>query len=201
MERSTVAALYAPDSTVGRSREGGGVLDKLTALDSFLARVEHQAFGLARLALGNDDDALDAVQDAMLRLATRYAARPADEWRPLFFSILRRRITDMQRRRSVRARWHLPWQAAAPDLDPVATAPAGPAAEPLAQLTGDGLRRQLETVLQALPTRQQQAFMFRVLEGMDVAQTAKIMGCSTGSIKTHLSRAMQRIRSELQEYL
>lgn len=199
--RSATTALIAPPALAGHHREGGGTLIGTAALDGFLAGVERRAFGYARLALGNDDDALDVVQDAMLRLATHYAARPEAEWPPLFFSILRRRITDLQRRRSVRARWHWGRRSADAGADPVATAPAGPDAEPFAQLAGEDLHGRLEAVLQRLPPRQQQAFLFRILEGMDVAATAAVMGCSAGSIKTHLSRAMQRIRSELQEDL
>ena len=68
-----------------------------SALDAFLAGVERRAFRMAELALGHREDALDTVQDAMLRFVA-YRDRPAAEWTPLFWSILRRAITDRYRR-------------------------------------------------------------------------------------------------------
>ena len=74
------------------------------ALNQFLASVELKAFRIAQMALRHEDDALDAVQDAMLQLARAYASRPPEEWKPLFYRILENRIRDMQRRRTVRRR-------------------------------------------------------------------------------------------------
>ena len=72
------------------------------ALNDFLASVELKAFKIAVVALRHEDDALDAVQDAMLHLARAYAARPTEEWKPLFYRILENRIHDVQRRRMTR---------------------------------------------------------------------------------------------------
>ena len=52
------------------------------ALSQFLAGVEVRAFKIAQAALRHEDDALDAVQDAMLQLARAYSDRPAEEWKP-----------------------------------------------------------------------------------------------------------------------
>src|SRR5215470_1673420 len=75
------------------------------ALEQFLASVEKRAFKIAQLGLRNDDDALDAVQDAMMKLVQSYGSRAEDEWRPLFYRILANRIRDLQRRRTVRGRF------------------------------------------------------------------------------------------------
>ena len=169
------------------------------ALNSFLADVERRAFRIARVALRHDDDALDAVQDAMLQLARRYAGRPREEWRPLFYRILGNRIRDFQRRRAVRSRVlaFLPWIRDEEDAgDPVQLAP-DPAPGPVAQLEGAEAGGALQTAIGLLPARQREAFLLRSLEGMDTAETAAAMGCSEGSVKTHYSRALRRLRDQL----
>jgi len=174
------------------------------ALDRFLADVERKAFRIAQIALRHEQDALDAVQDAMLQLVKSYAARPADEWKPLFYRILENRIRDVQRRRTVRGRvmtW-LPTfvSEAGEETDPIAQAPDhGPG--PQALLQGEELMKALEAALAALPARQRQAFLLRNFEGLDVTGTAAAMGCSEGSVKTHYFRALQVLRAQLGEFL
>jgi RNA polymerase sigma-70 factor (ECF subfamily) len=173
------------------------------ALNQFLAGVELKAFKIAQAALRHEDDALDAVQDAMLQLARAYADRPTQEWKPLFYRILENRIRDMQRRRTVRGRviaW-LPFRGEEDEEepDPIAQAPS-PDPQPPRRLELDQAMAALEKALGELPRRQQQAFLLRTLEGLDVAQTAVAMGCSQGSVKTHYFRALQALRAQLGEF-
>jgi RNA polymerase sigma-70 factor (ECF subfamily) len=172
------------------------------ALNQFLAGVELKAFKIAQAALRHEDDALDAVQDAMLQLARAYADRPPEEWKPLFYRILENRIRDMQRRRTVRGRvmaW-LPMRGDEDDedYDPVAQAPSLEP-QPVRRLELDEAVGALEQALGRLPRRQQQAFLLRTLEGLDVGETARAMGCSEGSVKTHYFRAVQALRAQLGE--
>ena len=174
------------------------------ALNQFLASVELKAYRIAHAGLRHEDDALDAVQDAMLQLARSYADRPADEWKPLFYRILENRIRDMQRRRTVRGRvmaW-LPFNRDDEDdeaNDLIAQAPSNDPA-PALRVEMDEAMAALEGALQMLPHRQRQAFMLRSLEGMDVAETASAMGCSEGSVKTHYFRALQALRARLGDF-
>src|SRR6185437_10758259 len=171
-------------------------------IEAFLASVERRAWRVAEIALRDSDEALDAVQDTMLRLVRHYSAKPAEEWSPLFWGILRRRITDLQRRRTVRNRI-LVWTGRATNDDdeelPAWEAPdLGP--DPSRALASRQAHAAMSKAIRALPRRQQQAFMLRVLEGLDVADTAKAMGCSAGSVKTHLSRAMDALRTQLEDW-
>jgi RNA polymerase sigma-70 factor (ECF subfamily) len=175
--------------------------DGAHALELFLASVERKAFRIAQIALRHEADALDVVQDAMLQLSSRYASRPAAEWRPLFYRILENRIRDVQRRRSVRNRVMAltPWRGSGDEnevADPIAeAADSGPS--PGRQLESLEILETLERALAALPNRQRQAFLLRNFEGLDVAQTAQAMKCSQGSVKTHYFRAIQALRVKL----
>lgn len=173
------------------------------AMERFLADVEKRAYQHALLGLRHREDALDAVQDAMLQLCRRYADRPAAEWRPLFFRILVNKVQDQRRRRMVRGRWLAWWtQGNAEDdeapLDPLDTTP-DTRQEPLRQLVGEDALRSVAKAVEALPPRQQQAFMLRNVEGLDIAETALAMGCSEGSVKTHYFRAVQALRAAVGE--
>jgi RNA polymerase sigma-70 factor (ECF subfamily) len=174
------------------------------ALDQFLQSVERRAFKIAQLGLRNEDDALDAVQDSMMKLVQSYGSRGEDEWKPLFYRILANRIHDMQRRRTVRGRimaW-LPKREddSDEDIDPIAQAPSAEP-EPAKRLELDEAIGALESAIADLPPRQQQAFLLRNFEGLDVAGTASAMGCSEGSVKTHYFRALGSLRARLGDFI
>ncbi len=181
----------------------GVVLDQTRELEKFLADIERRAFRMAQVALRDPDDALDVVQDAMLKLARNYAAKPSAEWRPLFYRILENGIRDLQRRRAVRKRlmvW-LPGPKEDPDgeaADPLETVAASGPDAPERLMQAEAIDK-LERSLRELPARQREAFMLRNFEGLDVAATAAAMGCSEGSVKTHYSRAVHALRERLGE--
>jgi len=204
---SEFATLASPYSMLAASHGDVDLTDEAKtrsrALNQFLAGVELKAFKIAQMALRHEDDALDAVQDAMLQLARAYADRPAAEWKPLFYRILENRIRDMQRRRTVRGRviaW-LPFrdEEDEDEPDPISQAPS-PEPQPVRRLELDEAVGALQKALEELPRRQQQAFMLRTLEGLDVAGTAAAMGCSEGSVKTHYFRAVQALRAQLGDF-
>ena len=84
---------------------GNNTLNRQAAMNSFLQDVERRALRMAELSVGNREDALELVQEAMLGLVRHYADRPGNEWKPLFYRILRSRINDFHRRRAVRQRF------------------------------------------------------------------------------------------------
>lgn len=158
---------------------------------------------MAQLATGNDDEALDLVQEAMLKLVQRYADRDGSEWGPLFHCILQSRIRDWYRRTRVRNRWR-EWFGKEQDgegdtEDPIEMVP-DPLARPDEELRRKRAGATLEAAIRTLPLRQQQAFLLRAWEELDVAQTAAAMKCSEGSVKTHFFRAVRALRKQLGEH-
>lgn len=135
----------------------------------------------------------------MLRMARRYADRDEQALGMLFHSVLQSCIRDWYRRTRVRNRLRS-WLGGADDddPDPLDALPDAREPGPLERLSQKRSLDALERGLQALPLRQQQAFLLRVWEGLDVAQTAAAMGCSQGSVKTHLSRALNTLRGRLE---
>jgi len=199
---SACAGIFA----VSCSREqpkGAMTLQRERQLNQFLAGVERRALRFAEIAVRDRDEALDLVQDAMIKLARNYAEQPEDEWTPLFYRILQNGIRDWYRRQVVRNRvmvWFGRGAKEDNDYDPVAMAPdpAGRSPDELVQ-TGEAMQ-ELESAVGRLPARQREAFMLRTFEGLDVAGTAVAMGCSQGSVKTHYSRAVHTLRDALGEH-
>lgn len=185
----------------------GGVanLSVNAELDRFLASVERRAFLIARTALGDQDDALDSVQDAMLLLVKKYGHKSEDEWRLLFFKILHNRIRDVIRRRTVKNRFTgwLPSFASSRDAeqdDPFQHVADTESNNPALAVERQQSMAALTQAVEELPYRQQQAFMLRCWEGLSTLETASVMGCSEGSVKTHYSRALHSLREQLEEH-
>ena len=181
---------------------GTRALQREQQLNRFLAEVERRALRIAEIAVRDRDEALDLVQDAMIKLARRYAARDSAEWPPLFYRILQNGIRDWHRRRAVRNRVMVWFHRDSPEEEYalVAAAPDPAGRTPDEELANDEAMQSLERAVGELPTRQREAFMLRTFEGLDVAGTAVAMGCSEGSVKTHYSRAIHSLREVLGEH-
>jgi RNA polymerase sigma-70 factor (ECF subfamily) len=170
-------------------------------MNLFLREVEGRAYRMTVMQVRDADEALDIVQDAMIRLARRYSKRSSEEWPPLFFRILQNRTRDFFRRQAVKRRimGFFSGDADAQE-DQLANAP-GPASDnPLDALERGAAIEALQEALTQLPARQREAFMLRNFEGLDVKATAGAMGCSDGSVKTHYSRAVGRLREILGDH-
>ena len=182
---------------------GARTLQRERQLNRFLAEVERRALRIAEIAVRDRDEALDLVQDAMIKLARNYGEQPADEWTPLFYRILQNRIRDWHRRQAVRRRVMVFFgrgRHEEPGYDPVAAAPDPFGRAPDEELQNRQAMTELETAVGNLPARQREAFMLRTFEGLDVAGTAVAMGCSEGSVKTHYSRAVHTLREALGDH-
>jgi RNA polymerase sigma-70 factor (ECF subfamily) len=172
------------------------------ALGDFLASVERRALVIAEVGLRNPDDALDVVQEAMTAFVRAYATKPSSDWAPLFHRVLQNKIMDWHRRNQLKRRHFMDlwWDEEEGDTNPLEQQPDRPSQGPEARYQLDMAGEELVAAVESLPLRQRQAVMLRIWEGLDVAETASAMGCSDGSVKTHLSRALKALRSKLEEH-
>ena len=177
-------------------------------MSDFLASVERRAFKQAVFAVQEEESALDIVQEAMMKLAEKYSARPAGELPLLFQRILQNAIRDHFRRGKVRSTWttllsSLGLGGEDEDGDPLETLEveddANVPASPADRLEQAQVMAAIEEAVKALPDRQREAFLLRYWEELDVAETAKVMGCSEGSVKTHCSRATHALAKILKQ--
>ncbi len=170
-----------------------------------MASVERRAFKQAVFAVKDDDSALDVVQDSMLRLSEKYADRPPQELPMLFQKILQNAIRDWFRRSKVRSTWTTLFSSFSSkdedEFDILETLAAEQASNvpvsPDDRLQQSQVVGAIEEAVERLPARQREAFLLRYWEDFDVAETASVMGCSEGSVKTHCSRAVSALSALL----
>jgi RNA polymerase sigma-70 factor (ECF subfamily) len=188
-------------------RPRGLALASRSELSAFLEGVERRAFKQAVFAVRDEEAALDIVQDAMLRLAEKYGHRPAAELPLLFHRIVQNAIRDWFRRQKVRSLWTTLLSSLTPgrgeddDHDPLETLQAADGSNvvesPATLFERSQVLEIIEQEISRLPARQREAFVMRYWEELDVAETAKVMGCSEGSVKTHCSRAAHTLAAAL----
>ena len=180
-------------------------------MDAFLASVERRAYKHALYAVRNEENALDIVQDAMLNLVQSYRDKPPTEWPMLFTRILQNAVHNHFRRNKVRDYW-------TPNFSQFDTSVGDEESNSIdviesimnktvgntAFSTEDVVMREhilnkIEELIKNLPARQREAFMLRYWEDLSVTETAQLMGCSEGSVKTHCSRATHALAIALNE--
>jgi RNA polymerase sigma-70 factor, ECF subfamily len=168
--------------------------------------MEKKAFKRAYYHVRNEDAALDILQDSMIKLCTNYADKPVDELPLLFQRILSNTMLDWFRRQKTRnavftnlGNFDTGDGDGQFDLLEIATDISGETASESAEQWVGRLQtlEHIEKAVMALPARQREAFLLRYWEELDVAETAAVMGCSEGSVKTHCSRAIQALSQTL----
>lgn len=172
------------------------------ALDRFCLEVRPRAMRLALLeTAGNSHVAADLVHDSLERLVSRYPDKPEAEWPPLFYGILRNRITDWHRRRKVERVFDFFFagdedsDGEAPGWESLADQTPGPDQ----QVGSLQLAGRIADAVARLSSRQRQVFLLREMEDMTIADTARAMNISEGSVKTHHLRALTRLREWLRD--
>ncbi len=178
-------------------------------IERFLTAIRSKALAFATFRLGDEEAALDMVQETMMGFARTADDYEQAAWTNLFYKILTRRVTDWQRKQQWRRKLAqiLPFsqfdgQGDHEGENYEARLIDGESDDPAhdEMLTGE-LAATFESVLERMPARQQEAYLLRHWQGLSTRDTAAIMRCSEGSVKTHLSRAMRTLRDELGDWL
>lgn len=178
-------------------------------MDAFLASVEKRAFKHALFSVRNQENALDIVQDAMFSLVQSYSDKPPAEWPMLFTRILQNAIHNHFRRSKVRNYWtptfsefdHSTEDEGSFDIleSLLSRNPDNQAPSAEETVSREEMLSLIENLIKNLPERQREAFLLRYWEEQSVTETAEIMGCSEGSVKTHCSRAAHSLAKALRE--
>lgn len=175
-------------------------------LEEFLKEVSSKAFRQALFSVKNEEQALDVVQDSMMKLSEKYGDKPATELPMLFTRILQNTILDYHRRQKVRNTWTTLFSSFQKDdeedydvLENILAQDDLKNESAQDEIEREQTMRQIEEAISNLPERQRQAFILRYWEEMDLAETAEVMGCSEGSVKTHCSRATKALAAVLEQ--
>ncbi len=170
-----------------------------TRFEQMVREVHERALRLARVVLGDWDEARDAVQEAFVKAYRRRKGFRGDAapstW---FFPILLNHCRDRLRRRKVRA-FLTPRgrPGSRPEVqDPLETHP-DPAPGPAEAAEQKAFHRALARAMQRLPRRQREVFQMKALGGLTLAETAAALGISVGAAKSHLFRATRALQREL----
>ncbi len=170
------------------SRKGAAAreLDKQARFFSFVDEYQDQAVRVAwRLVGGDHSAAEDIVQDAFFK-AWRglHRFREDSGFTTWFYRILVNEARAYRRWRGVRDRWDHFWKHDDSDES------SHPMPDP-------SLQRRLSAALDQLPQGQREVFVLVHLEGFTVEETAQYLGKATGTVKSHLYRALQSLRTQL----
>jgi RNA polymerase sigma-70 factor (ECF subfamily) len=147
----------------------------------------------------------------MMKLTEKYADNPPEELPLLFQRIVQNTIRDYYRRQKTRSLWTTLFSSFTPnsrdkeseDYDLLENlqvkTDSNFGKDPHEQLEQSQLIGFIEEAIKTLPARQREAFLLRYWEEMNVEDTAAIMECSEGSVKTHCSRATHALASLLKK--
>jgi RNA polymerase sigma-70 factor (ECF subfamily) len=166
-----------------------------TLLEEMVAVHQRRIFRVAFRLLGDPDEADSVTQDCFLnahRAMDRFPADAAGRQRWLIRLVVN---LSLDRLRSRKWRWWRGRQPQGNHEDP-AMSPRTPEREALSE----ELRSRLMLALDRLPSRQRAVFVLRHYEDYPLDRIAAELGLSEGTVKSHLSRALVKLREELKEF-
>jgi RNA polymerase sigma-70 factor (ECF subfamily) len=188
-----VPAVSADDQLLARWRRG-----ECDALEELFRRYRQVAYRVAYRLLGNEADALDAVQEAFVKALTHL---PGFEGRSSFKTWLLRVVSNAaldygrQRGRRDALRMDLLAPQQREGLEPLVMP------EPGRDLDRTALRRQLHRAIAQLPAAQRQTFVLHAEAELSYREVADVLGISIGTVMSRLFYARQKLRALLEPWM
>ena len=172
---------------IERARRGDA-----SAFEELVRRYEEIAYRTAYLVVGDADEARDAAQDGFLRAhAALGRFREGAELRPWLLRIVANAARN--RRRSAARRTGLALRA----FRDAASGDAAPSPEVL--LLADERRRELLAAVNRLRPDDRLVIALRWFLELGEEEMAAVLDCPRGTVKSRLSRATARLRTEIEE--
>lgn len=165
------------------------------AFEVLVQRHQGRIYAVAYRFMSNREDALDVAQDALVKAYRKiHAWKPTGRFAPWLLRLTANQAVDALRRR--KRRRHEPLD------DAYRPESQGAAIEPATQETADVVRAReidarVQGALHVLSPMQRMVFVLRHYEGLQLAEIAEQAGCTVGSVKVHLFRALKKLQKEL----
>ena len=164
------------------------------AYGQLVQRHQQIAFRTAFVFTRSAADAEEAAQDGFVKAWRALARfRAGEPFRPWLLAIVANEARTKRRAAGRRDDWTRRAAVAA-----TATAPDGGAFDPLAAAIAGERREELLSALSALAPRDREVLSLRYLLDMSEGDMAQALGCRPGTVKSRVSRALGRLRAELE---
>ena len=166
------------------------------AFETLMQPYEGRVYALCVRMLGNAHDGEDCAQEAMLRIWQRIGSfRGEAAFATWVYRVTASVCTDAIRRRSRRSQPSL--EALGEEgFDPPDDAPT-----PEEQAQASDLRAQMQRAIDAVPEGMRSVFLLRDVHGLSVAEAARALKLSEGTVKSRLARARERIAAAMRTQL
>jgi len=163
------------------------------AFDEIVRRHQGRVYAVAYRITSNREDALDVAQEALLK-----AYRKIGSWQPSggFVSWLLK-LTANQAIDHIRRRKRRGLQQFDENYIESQLADHSVAGNTETSVWANEIDRRVHRALDVLSESQRAVFVMRHYEGMQLAAIAEVLGCTVGSVKVHLFRALRKLQKEL----
>ncbi len=165
------------------------------ALEALVRRHQGRVYAVAYRLTGNREDALDVTQESLLKAYRKiHAWQPTGGFLPWLLRLTANQAIDVVRKRKRRRQERLE-EAYLPDSEHAPIEPAGH--DTGVAVHAREIDERVRAALTVLSESQRTVFVLRHYEGLQLSDIAAELGCTVGSVKVHLFRALKKLQREL----